>query len=193
MSRPNSLGPKIKGLRDQGYKIREIKDILKCSQSIVSYHLGSQSQRDNYCKRAVKNKPNTHPFSKKLVDFKKRIQRNIEKTKRNNIAALNDKIWRFHKNWETGMKEKPTFRLNDVKNKFGDNPKCYLTGRQINIDQPATYHFDHVVPSSKGGTNTLDNLQIAVCNANSAKSDMLLEDFLQMCKEICIQHNIKTI
>jgi 5-methylcytosine-specific restriction endonuclease McrA len=81
-----------------------------------------------------------------------------------------------------------TFRWKDVIEKFGWETTCYLTGRKINLKEPKTYQFDHIVSISKGGSNTIDNLGICCRNANQAKHDMSVEEFLNLCKEI-LEHN----
>ena len=54
--------------------------------------------------------------------------------------------------------------------------------------QPNSYHFDHIVPSSKGGTNDLSNMGAATRNANVSKSDMTLEEYLQLCHKVLEHH-----
>jgi len=61
---------------------------------------------------------------------------------------------------------------------------CYLTGRQLDADNPQTYSFDHIVPASKGGDNTLSNLGVCCPAANFAKRDMMLPDFVALCVEV---------
>lgn len=48
---------------------------------------------------------------------------------------------------------------------------CYLCRRDL-LDAEIT--LDHVVPTSKGGRNNLDNLRIACSDCNNAKGDELL-------------------
>ena len=45
-----------------------------------------------------------------------------------------------------------------------------------------------IVPRCKGGDNSIDNLGICIKEANSAKSDMMLGDFISLCKDI-LQHH----
>lgn len=72
--------------------------------------------------------------------------------------------------------------------KFGDNPKCYLTGEPINIWKTNTYNFDHIKPLSQGGESTLDNLGICTKEANMAKHDKTPEQFFELCVKI-LQYN----
>lgn len=73
------------------------------------------------------------------------------------------------------------FTSQDVIDKFGEAPVCYLTGQPIDISKPRTYQFDHIIPRSRGGTNDLDNLGICTRMANLAKSSMTLDEFTNFC------------
>ena len=68
--------------------------------------------------------------------------------------------------------------------KFGPNPVCYLTGEPIDLANPKTYWLDHRVPLTKGGLGTLDNLELAIPHANLIKSNLILEDFVRLCRKI---------
>ncbi len=85
------------------------------------------------------------------------------------------------------MYQTPTFTVEDVINKFGENPKCYLTGEQLDIYQPRTYAFDHIIPASRGGLSSIDNLGLCTKQANMAKSDLTPDEFYKLCKKV-IQH-----
>ena len=68
------------------------------------------------------------------------------------------------------------------------NPHCYLTGRPIDLLKPKSYHCDHIIPVSKGGLASLDNLALACKDANIAKGNLSIDDFISLCKEILIHH-----
>ena len=72
--------------------------------------------------------------------------------------------------------------------KFGEITKCYLTGKKINLTKPDLYSLDHIIPSSRGGTNDLSNLGVTTLEANQSKSNMLLPEFLDLCEEILRRH-----
>ena len=59
-----------------------------------------------------------------------------------------------------------------------------MTGEKIHLDKPETYNLDHIIPSSRGGTNDLDNLQICLKEANYAKGELLLEELYDLCEKI---------
>lgn len=80
------------------------------------------------------------------------------------------------------------FTIQDLLDKFGPNPICYLTGEPIDLLKPETYQFDHIVSRSKGGDNSLSNLGLASKAANQAKSDLSLDDFKTLCKKV-LDHN----
>jgi 5-methylcytosine-specific restriction endonuclease McrA len=75
--------------------------------------------------------------------------------------------------------------------KIGDEPKCYLTGRSICLSDSRSYHLDHVIPRSKGGDNSIENCEIACREANQAKSNMSYDNFIQLCREIVANHDLK--
>ena len=90
-----------------------------------------------------------------------------------------------------GKREKLAFTPDDVINKFGESPVCYITGKKIDIYNTKSYHFDHKLPRSKGGLNTLDNLGICTKQANMAKNDMTEDELIQFCKDVLIYRGFK--
>jgi hypothetical protein len=192
-----NLGPKILELRSEGKTYQEIVNILGTNKGTVSYHCG-KGQKEKTRARSTKNRNKQHPFKRKLEHFKFAITRNSVSFKAMSSfkKTIQNKIWSFcqpltiRKKWSknTMSAQDVTITFEDVLNKFGENPKCYLTGVEIDISKPKTYSFDHIIPASKGGPNTIDNLGICTKEANQAKSDMMLDDFVKMCKLIAKQH-----
>lgn len=85
----------------------------------------------------------------------------------------------------TGQKNKTVeVFYNDLIKKIGNNPKCYLTGREVNLKDPSTYSLDHIIPISKGGLNTLENCGLLCAEANKAKHDKTPEEFFFLMEEI---------
>jgi 5-methylcytosine-specific restriction endonuclease McrA len=175
-------------LRNQGKTYQEIMDILGCAKSTITYHLLDGYKAKNY--RRVLKRRNSHPYIKKIESFsyrttkpKKRIL-GISSTTR----LIYDKIKSFHRDKKTNMHNPITFNANDVIEKFGENPTCYLTGDQIDINKPRTYNFDHKVPATRGGDNSLDNLGICTRHANLAKTDMTHDEFVAFCKKVLVHH-----
>jgi len=87
-----------------------------------------------------------------------------------------------------GKEYNTQFGTSDVLEKIGDSPACYLTGRKIDLQDTRSYHLDHIVPRSKGGDNSLENLGLADRHANIAKSNLSIEELLQLCEDI-LTHN----
>ena len=81
------------------------------------------------------------------------------------------------------------FNEEQLAEKIGDKPKCYLTGREINLDNSRSYQLDHIIPRSKGGDNSIENCGIACREANQAKNDMSYDDFVQLCREVVAYHD----
>ncbi len=79
------------------------------------------------------------------------------------------------------------FNFQDVLDKFPDF-RCCLTGVSIDPLQPDTYEFDHMIPRSKGGNNSLDNLQLVTTTANLIKNDNAPKELLELLEKV-VRHN----
>ena len=73
----------------------------------------------------------------------------------------------------------------------GLKTKCYLTGKDINLETD-DYCLDHIIPVAKGGSNELDNMGITIPEANASKSDMCLEEYINLCKMV-LENNGYTV
>jgi len=161
-------------LRKAGKKYQEIKDILGCSKGTICYHCGN-GQKEKTKKRQQKS----HPYVKKVNHFcgRKRDSSYLIRTPLlTAVQLLSHKVRKFRK---AGNK---MFTAQDVIDKFGETPKCYLTGQPIDIYKPRTYEFDHIIPRSRGGADTLDNLGICTKQANRAKGVMTPDEFVNLCR-----------
>lgn len=166
---------KILKLRKLGYSYNKIVDELNCSKSLVSYYCGQGQQEKSLNRtrtRRIKN-----PLYYKIYQFMFN-QKDFVLNKQ-----LSVKIRNFCRNKELKY-EKPTFTAKDVINKITKSPVCYLTGAPIDIYDKKSYQLDHIIPRSRGGDNSLDNLGIASAKANQAKRDMTPEEFLNLCKSV---------
>lgn len=76
------------------------------------------------------------------------------------------------------------FSLEELRQKIGDSPKCYLTGEPIDLLKPETYSLDHVIPLSRGGKSSLENCELIKADINQAKWNMTPEEFLLLCKRV---------
>ena len=174
-------------LRKVGKSYREIASILGCSRGTISYHCGV-GQKEK-AKKRVKKFREKNVLSVKIDSFKNK--RNLRsKCKDFQTRTLKPQLngKRFVSTKELELK----FDTNSVIKKFGDKPICYLTGRPLDYHDTSSLNFDHIVPVARGGDNSLENLGLCCPQANKAKSDMLVDEFLQLCKEV-IEHNGGTV
>lgn len=141
---------------------RSIKDII--AKKVENF----KGNRDNY-----KKKPAYVAVASKEKDIH---------------TILKNKIIRFHRDKKLWKYPPMTFKVKDLLAKIGDNPSCYLTGRKIDLLDGKSYHLDHIVPKNKGGSNTIDNCNIACKDANQAKGNLLYSEFLLLCEEV-LSHN----
>lgn len=187
----SNLKNKILELRSQGLSFKQISEALDCSKGTVCYYL-TKGQKEKSKLRTRNHRKKAHPFLRKLQDF---IGRKSKLPSIKNQTLTNNKL--FYKKLisflgfrnKKGFKMKDfSFTVEDVINKLSESPKCYLTGELIDISKPRTYHFDHKIPVSRGGENTLDNLGICTKIVNSSKADMTPEEYIELCKKV-LEHN----
>lgn len=183
MAKPKNIGKQIKDLRALGKTYKEIVKILNCNEGTVYYHLSSK-HRKKKTEYSYKYKQK-HPYLSKLMTFlKKKEYYGQNCFNHKNIRDIYyRKLQKFLLKNKISMTE-TTITVQDVINKFGIEPVCYLTGDKIDIYKTNTYSFDHKKPASKGGGSNIDNLGICTKEANQAKADKTPEEFFELCKKI---------
>jgi 5-methylcytosine-specific restriction endonuclease McrA len=169
---------KILRLRKEGKSYNQIKAILGCSKSTISYHCG-EGQKVKSKERRIKRREN--PLIAKLDRFKYRkrktrkdVVESIRKYQKTDTNFDNDRV---NKNIET------TFTWEDVLRIHGEDTKCYLSGEDVNL-YGNDYQFDHKIPVSRGGDNSFENLGIAHEIANMMKGDLTPDEFFGWCIKI---------
>jgi|15BtaG_2_1085339.scaffolds.fasta_scaffold36958_1 hypothetical protein len=183
------LKEQILQLRSQGLSYTEITNELNCSKGTVSYHCGvGQKAKSNARLQQFRGK--SHPYLSKLERFtrKEKIETSTRKETLEWYRLIYFKIRCFHQNRITNVQTPPKFTVEDIIEKFGETPKCYLTGQSIDIYQPRTYQFDHITPVAKGGSNSLDNLGLCTSQANQCKRDLTHNQFVELCKQVVANH-----
>lgn len=166
-----SLKQKILELRSKNKSYDEIAEILNCSKGTIAYHCG-KGQKEKSIKRHRKFRSLQHPAARKIERFK----------------AYANKLGNFNRVNNKRTYDNDQFTLDDVLNKYSENTFCYLTGEPINLLEPTTYAFDHIIPLSRGGSNKLDNLGITTRQANQCKSYLTHEEFIKLCEKVLINH-----
>ena len=117
---------------------------------------------DHVCAKCLK--PCTiHTSGRQLKDYEwcpecKAEHKRIERT-----------VWWF--NYKFKM-----FTRRDIFNR--DGYKCYLCSTELTQASPDAT-LDHLVPISRGGFSSFDNLKLCCAGCNIQKADMLLEEYEQ--------------
>jgi len=176
------LSDRILELRSQGDTYNQIVEKLNCSKSTVAYYCGKDQKAKSRARSDLRRATNT--LVQKIDRFKSdvRVPKNIIVTS-SNSDRKRFKVLDFQRVEAQGARYR-TFTLKDVEGLVGDKPTCYLSGRAIDLEDPSSFEFDHRLPRSKGGDNSLDNLGIASKEANRAKGDLTEEELILLCADI---------
>lgn len=177
---------KVFELKEQGLTYTQIYKKLDISQSSLSYYLSKTKRQTQLAYKASKFKK--FPILPKIERFRNAkctINGRI-KSKRSYELRLYTAVHGFKGRCKIPVKV--PYGMNDVLEKLGQNPICYMTGKPIDLTQPDTYQLDHRIPVSRGGTNELDNLELCDATVNQSKYNMLPDEFIKMCKLI-LEHN----
>jgi 5-methylcytosine-specific restriction endonuclease McrA len=182
------IGKEILQLREQGLSYREIQKELGCSKGTISYHLGKGQKEKTNCKQQLRR--SVDPLVRrcdrfqetyKPTTYERIVTRDLE-------TVLKNKCKRFRYISQKEKKVTTRWEYTELMEREGVSPTCYLTGSGIDWDDTTSYHLDHIVPRSRGGSNSLDNCGLASAKANQMKGDMTVEEMLDMCKTI-LEHN----
>lgn len=181
----SKLEKSIFELRDKGCSYNEICSILKCSKSIVSYHCGKGQKTKTLFRNAQYRQKNV--ILKKIHRFyfpKYTDSLNLLSSNKSVKYKLSNKIRKFGDS-------KPMFTVDELLNKIGSNPICYLTGLPIDLQDSKAYQLDHKIPKSRGGDNSLENCGLVCRRANMSKSDMTYEEYVELCKLVISHYELQ--
>jgi 5-methylcytosine-specific restriction endonuclease McrA len=183
---------KILELRNKGCTYNQIQNILNCSKGTISFHCG-EGQKEKHNSRQRKRR-SASPLVKKIETFCFIPKTIVNEHEIINLISsktvkqkLRSKLGHFFSKGNRRKYEgynKFMFTVQQLLEKIGENPVCYLTGTPIDLNKSRSYHLDHIVPKSRGGDDSLDNCQIACRAANQAKGDLLVEEFIELCKKV---------
>lgn len=165
-------------LRKQGKSFGQISKQLGCSKSVISYHCGNGSEKA----RVARNNKSAQPICKKVNSFKSRCSKSSYDTFKRKLKGFKRKGSNNSHSIVNNISK--NYSCKDVVEKIGKNPRCYLTGKKINLEDTSAYHLDHITPTAKGGSNDLDNLNICLAEANQAKGQLTLKEFYKLCEDV---------
>lgn len=154
------LQQEIIRLRKEGKTYTEIQKIMNCSKGTIAYNCSSE-QRAKAKKRAKRHSTKKGAIYKKLQGF----------------------CYGYGKRRKFQINAK-LFDVQEVMKRIGDQPKCYLTGDLIDLNDMSAYSFDHIVPVCKGGKSTIENMGLTTKDANQAKNGLTKEEFLTLCEKV---------
>ena len=178
-------------LKSEGKSYKEIQELLGCSKGTISYHCGigqkekTKNRRDKRRENIIKAKTDTFKYTKKQNNVTPKKETRISKDVVESVRKFNKRD--TLKKGGVDKELKPTFTWEDVVEKFGEKTICYLSGVEIDLFVN-NYNFDHIIPSSKGGLNTLENLGIAHEIVNYMKGDLTPDELISWCIKI-LKHN----
>ena len=164
-------------LRQEGKTYTQIQDILGCSKGTIAYHCGEGQKEKTFIRQKKFRSSNTLLTKVNTYKSRKSLVENIRKFQKRDNLSVN----------KNNKKLKKTFTYLEVLDKIGKKPTCYLTGIPIDLNIN-NYQLDHIVPVSKGGDNSLNNLGLLLSEINQMKSDMTIKELLNNCILI-LEHN----
>lgn len=166
-------------LRAQGRTYKQIVEQLGCSKATVSYYCdpNGKTKTRNRTNKRRKDHPELQPIERFL--YNKPTKKDIREKVRSFQRRTGSKLRPIDK-------QGPLFTYHRMLAEYGNDPRCYLTGRPVDLMNNSTYSLDHIVPASRGGTNEFDNMGITCQEANWAKSDMTVQEFVKLCCEVAV-------
>lgn len=164
-----SLRDQIIELKSQGLSVKSIAEKLGCTKTNIYYHITPGERERVLVFQRIQRKRNH-------VILEKRMRQRYENV-----------IKRFR-----GRKEEPNTVCSYAEFlKLSKSKVCNISGRPVDILSPDC-HVDHLIPVSKGGNHSIDNLQLVCKEANMAKYDLSMEELLLLCTDI-LCHNGFTV
>lgn len=179
----SELGRSILELKNKGTSNKVIAKELNCSTSTVSYYCSSKTKDTvkKYREEFKEDQTNVFKLIKAVQEFKGR-KKGSGRTFKNN--DWNKKLRSAVSGFKNKQKLNYTYK-DALEHLGGINTKCYLTGKEINIETD-DFNLDHIIPKTQGGTNELSNMGITTPLANMSKTGMNVEEYIELCKEVLI-------
>lgn len=167
--------------------INNAKSRARCAESIT------KRKREAYLRD--KDKPEfiakLREYAKNNKDAKKLYDQEYRNKNKEKLKVSGLK-WKSE-NKELVKEIRRTYKTKRRANeRIGDDTRIILEWRRVQVKNckwcgvacEVGYHVDHVIPLSKGGTHTVDNLCIACPSCNLRKNAMMPDEFIEYRKRM---------
>ena len=189
---------RILKLKEEGFNQSQIAKKLKCSPSTVCWHLNPEKQLKKSQERKKKIAPHMVKWQRNISRFSTAKTKNKQKREIKDLtfseasAKFRGRLKDYAKKHKSDTERTKMVNIAKVVEKYNiteENTKiiCRYTGDVLDWKKPEECQIDHEHPRSKGGENTIENLQILSKLANQAKGDMTHDEFIDFIKK-CYQH-----
>lgn len=109
------------------------------------------------------------------------VEKSKDWRKRNTIKVKVNLKFYHSKRRAARLNRKDDLSKSDIVNMFEEqNGRCFYCGITLSWEVHRDIHTDHVMPFSRGGTNTLDNIVLSCEECNSDKGVKTLEEWLKV-------------
>lgn len=185
-------------LKEEGFNQSQIAKKLGCSPSTVCWHLNPEKQLKKSQERKKKIAPHMVKWQRNISRFSTAKTKNKQKREIKDLtfseasAKFRGRLKDYAKKHKSDTERTKMVNIAKVVEKYNiteENTKivCRYTGDALDWNRPTECEIDHEHPRSKGGDNTIDNLQILSKPANQAKGDMTHDEFIAFIKK-CYHH-----
>ena len=181
-------------LKEEGFNQSQIAKKLKCSPSTVCWHLNPEKQLKKSQERKKKIAPHMVKWQRNISRFSTAKTKNKQKREIKDLtfsdasAKFRGRLKDYAKKHKSDTERTKMVNIAKVVEKYNiteENTKiiCRYTGDVLDWKKPEECQIDHEHPRSKGGENTIENLQILSKLANQAKGDMTHDEFIDFIKK----------
>ena len=161
------------------YEKYYLKNVKKIREYVKLYYLKNVKKRKEYIKEWNREKKELR--NKITKKYREKNVNKIKKQRREYMQTLNGKLSRKASSHSRRLLTKD-LTIKVIQQVYENNIKkyntltCYLCLKQIEFGQDS---LEHIISISKGGSNNIDNLDIAHRKCNSSKGNKTLEEWKQ--------------